>query len=480
MKKILILFSILLFAVEIKAQQIKETVYLKNGSVIKGEIVEQIPNVSIKVKTADGSIFVYQMSEVQKITKDEVKKNSTNERHKGLDFNVNLGYNMGVGDAKNLTYLPVEIGLGKQVNKNLYLGGSTGVWLSTTDGTKPFIPIAFDSKLMYPGSSSSIIPFAALRLGYMLNLNKMEVEAQEIPDGMGGSITTEAKSERLPDAIMMQIMPGVQIPLSKGRDFLLSAGYTHLFSTKSGGSTGYFSVKAGFNFYKDPTRSPRKRKRRLPVPTREKGLQFTLEGGMNFSDFIGGGGDLICTYKLNPHFSIGMGAGYEKMSPFDNEGEVVQTILMVGNEMYSSTKALNGKMSSIKTYVRGVYRMFDKRFSPIVSCDAGMRFYSFDEKVYGQDMINSWGNIPMSEIFGDPESNGFFIAPAIGISLRTTNNSYIELKGGYSFAKNILGGKTHIEKQGHDVYASCKPIKASVPFISIGFTHTFGKRGAKM
>lgn len=34
---------------EIKAKQIKETVYLKNGSVVKGEIVEQIPEVILNI-----------------------------------------------------------------------------------------------------------------------------------------------------------------------------------------------------------------------------------------------------------------------------------------------------------------------------------------------------------------------------------------------------------------------------------------------
>ena len=47
-----------------------ETIYLKNGSVIKGEVIEQVPGKSLKIKTRDGSIFVYQMDEVEKITKD--------------------------------------------------------------------------------------------------------------------------------------------------------------------------------------------------------------------------------------------------------------------------------------------------------------------------------------------------------------------------------------------------------------------------
>jgi hypothetical protein len=51
-----------------------DVVYLKNGSIIKGQIIEQIPSVSLKIETTGGSIFVYKMDEVEKITK-EVKSN---------------------------------------------------------------------------------------------------------------------------------------------------------------------------------------------------------------------------------------------------------------------------------------------------------------------------------------------------------------------------------------------------------------------
>ena len=49
-----------------------DVVYCKNGSVIKGVIIEQIPNQSIKIQTSDGNIFVYSMEDVEKITKEQV------------------------------------------------------------------------------------------------------------------------------------------------------------------------------------------------------------------------------------------------------------------------------------------------------------------------------------------------------------------------------------------------------------------------
>lgn len=54
------------------AQQWIEVVYLKDGSVIRGTIIEQVPDVSLKIQTSDGSVFVYTMDRVERITKEEV------------------------------------------------------------------------------------------------------------------------------------------------------------------------------------------------------------------------------------------------------------------------------------------------------------------------------------------------------------------------------------------------------------------------
>ncbi len=50
---------------------LQDVVYLKNGSIIRGVIIEQIPEQSLKIRTADGSVFVYQMSEIERIRKEK-------------------------------------------------------------------------------------------------------------------------------------------------------------------------------------------------------------------------------------------------------------------------------------------------------------------------------------------------------------------------------------------------------------------------
>ncbi len=53
--------------------ELQEVVYLKNGGIVRGIIIEQIPNEQLKIQTRDGNVFVYKISEVEKITKEYSK-----------------------------------------------------------------------------------------------------------------------------------------------------------------------------------------------------------------------------------------------------------------------------------------------------------------------------------------------------------------------------------------------------------------------
>jgi len=67
---VIVFLALVLFSGAVFAEMI-DVIHLKNGSIIKGVIIETIPSESIKIETADGSIFVYSMDEVQKMTKEK-------------------------------------------------------------------------------------------------------------------------------------------------------------------------------------------------------------------------------------------------------------------------------------------------------------------------------------------------------------------------------------------------------------------------
>lgn len=68
---LLVLFC--LVSTTLAQQPMQDVVYLKDGSVIRGMIVEQVPNVSVKIQTREGNVFVYKMENIQKMTKEPIR-----------------------------------------------------------------------------------------------------------------------------------------------------------------------------------------------------------------------------------------------------------------------------------------------------------------------------------------------------------------------------------------------------------------------
>ncbi len=421
------------------------------------------------------SLGLYAQEQKQKITINSPEFKEYNDgRHKGLDFSLRTGFMLGVGDAKGADMIPIDLSLGKQISDKLYFGLATGAWIGAKENSSTLIPIALDTKLMFPSPTSNTKFNFGLRLGYLV-----------------------ATDDKVSDMIVGELMPGIQFPISKSADFMLSLGYTHAFATKSGGGDmGFFAAKIGFNFHKNPFHV-KKGPRREKVDTRDKGLQFTIEGGFNpspkknYYDEAYGEGffSLACTYKLNPRFAVGGGIAYEHSEPFarnyDDEASSdnydVQYIgTNYGGGMEERFGFLNTGINSFKVYARGVYRPFDTRLSPIASLDLGIRCMEYENGYYSLD-YGEWHR--SFDLLDEPSKIGFYAQPAIGLSLRTTKNSYLELKGSILLASKFKGIKTYVpnDYDNSQLYFSARdkaPNKSL--FVSLGFTHTFGKRGKRL
>ena len=50
---------------------LQDVVYLKNGSIIRGDIIEMVPSETVKIMTADGCVFIYDFADVEKFTKEK-------------------------------------------------------------------------------------------------------------------------------------------------------------------------------------------------------------------------------------------------------------------------------------------------------------------------------------------------------------------------------------------------------------------------
>ena len=171
MKKALLVLFLIIGSITVSiAQNVQEVVYLKNGSVVRGSVIEQVPNVSLKIQTADGSVFAYQMSEVDKITKEESRYVGRNyspfNNHSGNDIGyrgyIDLGYTLGTGIFA-LDRIELTTSHGYQLIPYLFVGAGAG--LSYYSDLELFALPIFANVRAYI-LDNSISPYVDLKIGY--------------------------------------------------------------------------------------------------------------------------------------------------------------------------------------------------------------------------------------------------------------------------------------------------------------------------
>jgi len=189
------ILPILLFFINltIHAQQIQleEKVYLKNGSIIRGNVIEQIPNKTLKIQTADGSIFVYEMEQVEKITKEPIEakqnifKSDQSHQQSNKDYLENkIGRPMGmvqffgVGYQDMSDYVTIKTAYfnynfvyGYQFINHIFVGGGVGMEHMVGDIVNKVynLRIPIFGTLKFNFTDTQVSPFIRCDLGHYFN-----------------------------------------------------------------------------------------------------------------------------------------------------------------------------------------------------------------------------------------------------------------------------------------------------------------------
>lgn len=399
----------------------------------------------------------------------EISKLNESGGHRGLDFSIRPGFQFFTGDNSSTSFT-ADLELGKRFSKHFYWGVGAGAIVPLGGGSM-MIPVTTDVKVYFPLKTKTFTPGILLRSGYAINTD----DGYDIKTGKHSYEHIDA-----PNFVMLQAMPTLDIALNSRTDFSIGVGYTHYMATTSGGKGfGAITIHGAFNFHKS---TDGKRKRKPKVPTRNRGVELTLEGGIGVMKgaatgdassenglLPNPGGNFIASYKFNPHLNVGVGVGY---STTTNEAKTGGYVLyhQYGKE-YTRERGVNlGTVSTTRLFLRGEYAFSTKKFAPFVACDLGMNMYSYnpwdDTYTYSEEEVQALSD--------KVKKSGLFVSPAIGASLRITNNSYLKFRVGYQLTS---GGCKHElsenELQGYHKKAEIKCIQYSQPYINIGFTHTF-------
>ena len=176
----------------------QDVIYLKNGSIIRGIIVEQIPNESIKIETRDGNLFVYKPEEVSKITKESAAKRTANKALKDNGYMgvVELGYGFDVGGVLSGTNrIQASMINGYKFSPHFYLGIGTGFiyyFDADTDVDEVSIPLYSHFKATF--TNSDISPFASFNAGYNMSVQSGTFQGLLLEPALGVNYRTKKRN----------------------------------------------------------------------------------------------------------------------------------------------------------------------------------------------------------------------------------------------------------------------------------------------
>ena len=242
-------------AISAQAQNMADVVYLKNGSVIKGIIVEQVPNESIKLQTWDGNLFVYKMDEIQKTTKEAYNNRNyrqPNQRQKAYNsspFNKSQGYmglvevsgGIGVGNwaatcigatiingYRIFPQFAIGIGVGGQLFLYKYYNGSH--YVNDRDFTFPIF-----AHLRSDFIGGTVSPFVAFNIGYNSSLTGGFFGGMMMEPQLGIGFNVGQKS---------RMICGAGFAVNRVK-YYASSGYTRYYDRDWGYA---INIRIGFSF----------------------------------------------------------------------------------------------------------------------------------------------------------------------------------------------------------------------------------------
>jgi hypothetical protein len=167
MKNKLIIFTVLTFILlPVTAQKVKDAIYLKNGSIIYGKLIE-ISEDQYKIRLADGSLLNYNSNEVSKFVKEIPGMQERKED--GPGFGIEAGLLIGSQSTEYSAPFSFNFSGSYTSNvKNIFSVGSGVEFLGV-----PYMPLFFEYKHLL--RESRVTPFMFVRAGALMHIGDDEV-----------------------------------------------------------------------------------------------------------------------------------------------------------------------------------------------------------------------------------------------------------------------------------------------------------------
>ena len=155
----LLLVALFLISLPLLAQKTDDVVYLKNGSIIRGKILEYDIEKQVKIQTSTGNIWVFRNTEIDRVTKEApYREQYSNERAiGGIYVEPNLSMN---ANAEWYPGISLVLSGGKRINEKYAVGGGFGIEFFE----ESMAPLFLQAK--YYLKPSAFSPYLETKLGY--------------------------------------------------------------------------------------------------------------------------------------------------------------------------------------------------------------------------------------------------------------------------------------------------------------------------
>lgn len=161
-KHLTVLIVLTITLLPVTAQKTKDVLYLKNGSIIYGKLMEVSDN-QYKIKSSDGSLFIYQTGEVDKFVNETPL--FTSRKKSGFGFVLEAGLLIGIKTVEYSAPFSFNI-LGNFTSntRNIFGIGSGVEYIG-----QAYMPLFLEYKYLFYNKKTT--PFIFVRGGKLYHVN---------------------------------------------------------------------------------------------------------------------------------------------------------------------------------------------------------------------------------------------------------------------------------------------------------------------
>jgi len=238
--KLLLVVAVVLSCTSLTAQSEEvHAIYLKDGTVVKGKIVEIAPGETVRIRTSDGVVQTYDVADIDKIMKRKAEsKSSSSSSSSRFELSLLGGY--GSQDI-------YKVGLGGRVgyvfSNGFYAGVSGAYHLGTTESAQVIgYTLSATANSIYIGPEVGY----DIRLGFGTSLRPyVNGGYYSVLASLSGFGTTETGSEA-----RFYVAPGLLLQFAAGPILIGADGRYLIVTGENGEEVNSFGVfgSLGFGF----------------------------------------------------------------------------------------------------------------------------------------------------------------------------------------------------------------------------------------